>query len=335
MGGRAFVATHGVASRFNTETASKFHSALSVLSRCYPVRELRCKVEYGDLDYVVSDSVDKNRFFYDVDYALQSVGYTYGSRSVNGNTHSVLYGGHQVDFVFVPESKLRFALNYYSDNDKGLLVGVTLSRLGFKFGYSGLQLRNYGGYEGYLTTDFAETLRFFAYSEKFVRCATNDGFNTYEELFEGVCSTPHFRPQYYNLESLNNENRHRNSKRQTYLNFLRYLETHGSNYSVVPPSEECVKQLQKSALLHFGHVVSYEEHCEHLREKKEATNALNGNVVQSLTGLSGKQLGYFMKYLKTTHPSVFSSAHKVPTEELHSNVRRLCFLYNSKIQESY
>lgn len=334
MGGRAFVATHGVAKRFDTETASRFHSALSTLRNCYPVRELRCKSDYGDLDYLVSDNVDRKRFFYEVDYALQSAGFPFVSSSTNGNTVSLLYGGYQVDFVFVKSNNLNFALCYYSDNDKGLLVGVTLARLGFKFGYSGLYLRQYNDYNEPLTLNFTEALRFFSYSEQFVRNASNEGFNSYEELFEGVRSTPHFRSTYYSLQELNSENRTRNLKRNTYVQFLKYLSANNTE-EAQPHSDNEVAQLQSDALRHFGHETSYKKHCEELQEKKNCAVAFNGHVVRKLTSLEGVQLGRFMAYLKSVEPSLYVSAHKLQKEQLHEVVRKHCFNYNSLREESY
>ena len=52
-----------------------------------------------------------------------------------------------------------------------------------------------------------------------------NGFDTYQEMFDFVISSPYFDKNLFLFENLNNKNRVRDKKRKTYNMFLEYLDT--------------------------------------------------------------------------------------------------------------
>lgn len=326
MGGRAFFKTHGEAKRLDVETANKLRNLVLSLPYVHEVRELHCKTSFGDLDFVVNRSTRKEKLLSSVVQLLTSAGYNYESSLLNGNTYSTLFSGHQLDFIFVEDSVLQFAKNYYSDNDKGLLIGVTTKQLGFKYGHEGLYTK-VGEKDFLLSKDTQSVLRFFKYSEDFVQKNATCGFNSYEELFDGLTSTPYFSPQYYNYENLNNENRSRNAKRKTYVRFLKYVSN--KEYPVqIKPNK---KLLLQEALQYFKVKEKYELELQRQSDLQLSKKYFNGNVVKKLTTLEdGRKLGNLMKNLKVKYPLLYTSAHTLPSEYIKSVVQYECFLLNQE-----
>ena len=180
----------------------------------------RQKADFGDMDVLVvwREGVDPKAAITQLFEPTEIVH--------NGGVHSFGIDGFQVDLIGVSAEPGRFeaALNYYSWNDLGNLMGRIAHRLGFKYGHQGLLLpvRDRHGHvaceiEASLQT--VPILEFLGYdAQPFFA-----GFDTLEEMFAYAASTKFFDPAIFQLENLNHINRLRNRKRTSYMRFVEWV----------------------------------------------------------------------------------------------------------------
>ena len=210
----------------------------------------------------------------------------------------------QVDFIF--ENNMSMACNYYNWNDLGNLIGRQAKKLGFKYGHEGLVYLFRDGDHIYkeeiVSQDILEILPFLGfYSEKFIL-----GFKTLEDIFKFVASGEYFNPDIYLLDNLNSVSRIRDKKRKTYTEFLKWCkEIDFTGYSIFP-KDAYTEELKQSKLGESFKVFkgwkdrydnTQKEYAEHLAKKVW----WNGDKAKSLTGLEGRELGNFMKGMKTVY----------------------------------
>lgn len=217
----------------------------------------------------------------------------------NGPVLSFDYSNFQVDLITTPTEDFDFSLKYFAYNDLGNLIGRVAKRMGFKFGQNGLSyvLRDTENdvrviEEIVVTKNFSSALSFLGYDVS----TYDDGFDTIEEVFEYVISSPFYDSRIFDLENRSRKDRVRDRKRQTYQEFLVYKNKHERSVgclSHVTRSEHLL--IAMDAFDSFGtryHIAL----ADHERRKK-FRDYFNGNVVSGLTGLEGKELGAFMSIL--------------------------------------
>ena len=202
-------------------------------------------------------------------------------------------GTFQVDFIGVPNDRFCFAENYFAYNDMGNLLGRVARSAGVKLGHLGLfyiqRSSNNDSVvlkEHLLTYDWDIALSFLGYS-------TNryyKGFGSLEDIFEFVMSSPYYNFDKFDLTKRNRKARTRDAKRPNYRAFLEYATSH--------PRQKFVENtIQRT----FDWFPDFEkEYC--LCENNNRLNNLykekyNGDIVRSVTGLEGKELGKFMSVL--------------------------------------
>lgn len=101
---------------------------------------IREKEDHGDIDLVIGyeDGVDYVRIYESLNN--QNNVSQIISNSSNKSIH-FLYDGVQVDLIFIQNKSVEYAVNYFSYNDLGNLLGRMSKRLGFKHGHLGLSFK--------------------------------------------------------------------------------------------------------------------------------------------------------------------------------------------------
>ena len=214
-------------------------------------------------------------------------------------------GRVQVDLIWVKDHELGYAEGYYAWNDLGNLVGEIKKKMGLKFGHKGLTMmvnmgNRYGG-EVMISQDFKATVEFFGYDH--ARWAR--GFDNLQQIFEFAASSSLFDPDVYLHEFRNSNDRAKERKRSTYSGFLDYLrETQVPSNGVVWKASR--EDYLESIFEAFpASRAEYQAVMDDLALKMVRKARLNGELVQSVTGLDREELGAFVKALKMHHGEAF------------------------------
>jgi len=266
----------------------------------FPVRSYTTKDSFGDID-IVSDIQHKDSL---VKY-LENERFKY---SINSNVVSfMLYvpkpfekrGFVQVDAIFHEKEDIQCALGYYANNDLGNLIGRLAHRLGLKYGHDGLSYIHRDGdqvlFKLNLSKDTAAIYEFLGLKFKTT-------FDTIEDIFEFVSSSKYFHPNIYLLENRNHISRVRDRKRKTYNEFLQYCQNNFKDL-VNEPAPVIDKSISVSnAIAFFKRTDELNALMDIVHKNKVFKAKLNGDIIGDVTGLSGKELGQFMAYIKPLMP---------------------------------
>lgn len=281
--------------------------------RWYMPSFYRTKETFGDIDMLISYESDNWK-----EDILKE--FRPSQHSSNGNCLSIDYDGVQVDFIYYKTfNELVAANNYFSWNDLGNLLGRVANKNGMKFGHDGLWLRvdHDGTYLGYvkITDKMKNILKILGYD--YVRWV--NGFDTLEDIFNFVVSSPHFNPVSYNYESLDHQNRLRNKKRRVYQAFLDWLK----DRTFPEPQPIYLGLYDTDAFTKKRGLIDAYEMSKHLK------TFFNGDIVTEFTGLSGKELGKFMSEYKSQYESF--DVHVLSEIERHGSMEKTIMeFYNAK-----
>lgn len=318
MGGRAIskLINQEEANRITLEQKNEYLKFFSQVSGLTPVREIKSKIDFGDIDFIYCSCKD------DIFFAeLIKTEYEYHGHIKNGNITSFAIGdNHQIDIIRMSETHRDSALNYYNDNDKGNLIGVIYNRLGFIFGHTGLDLRLPFD-RLHLTHDFNMILAFLKYPS-FVIEKMKSGFQNYDEMFEMVMQSPYFDNEYYQFENLNNENRTRNRKRKTYQSFVEYLESHQKK--TLPFSKE---KMMYDALIFFNKEKEYISLMQRQEANRLHRERFNGDLISEITGLQREGLGNFIRFLNNRESFLSEYSYYFTDEEMRERIERAYDLF--------
>jgi tRNA(Ile)-lysidine synthase TilS/MesJ len=117
------------------------------------------------------------------------------------------------------------------------------------------------------------------------------GFATKQDIFDYITSNEYFDPTNFQFDNLNSIDRQRNRKRQTYLEFLEYVN---SNVFEVKrkykEKSECIAIIdqffpESKLIKSIAKFDATEERSHVVRSK------FNGNLVMEWTGVVGQELG--------------------------------------------
>lgn len=255
-------------------------------------RSFADKQSFGDLDVLVVSEDFSEELFKEFCKAMHSRGHVR-----NSNVYSVEVNNFQVDLILTPREELEYAFRYFSWNDLGNLVGRIAHKMGFKHGHNGLWyvIRD-GDYvveEILVSRDYDKVLDFLGFAEEPVF------FESKKQIFDYVVNGVYFIPDIFLLHNRNAQARYRDSKRQTYTDFLEYIKE-------LPKMEgridwEKHKELLRKAFFitaccnFTGFVQKYQAAMLKYDKAKALKEKFNGFIVGALTGLQGKELGEFMQ----------------------------------------
>lgn len=296
MGGNAIknVITRRYQSQEYYELETEVHNMLGIafpLSTFRTIPSYKNKQSFGDMDIVVT-SVPYN--WTDVIERLFSP----KEMVKNGNCLSFEYKEFQIDLITCSGDEFYTALNYFSYNDLGNLLGRIARKLGFKYGHDGLSYDFREGTEQYrnvvLLTNIDEILILLGYSPE----RYHQGFDELVDIFEFVVSSPYFDKEIFGLENRNHAARVRDAKRKTYTDFLIWLETYDQP-SPLKIGNNDLLAWQFENVPHFVNI--YQEVMANWAQDKLFKTLYNGEIVSKATSLTGKELGEFMKWLNFIH----------------------------------
>lgn len=228
---------------------------------------------------------------------------------------------HQVDLIRVEPDEFRFALGYFSFNDLGNLMGRIAHKMGFKFGFQGLQYVMREGDNCFATITVTRTFKEAVEFLGFDWSRYEKGFDSLSDIFEFVAANHRFNPDIYLFDNLNAVARIRDKKRQTYRSFLAWCgKTPGLTKFEFPEdkNEWLPLAFSKFPPFHFH----YHKARAAYEERKAIKLRFNGTMVNELTGLTGKELGGLIQQIKS------SVATPSLTFEQHIGL-----LYDNDIQE--
>lgn len=247
------------------------------------------KIDYGDADILIIENTENLK---------ESIISEFHPRQIvhNGNCYSFDYENFQIDLIQTNDELFESSLNYYSYNDLGNLIGRIAHKFGLKYGHNGLTLpiRKTDSHLGETITvsrDTRKILDFLGFdAETFF-----NGFFEVEDIFNYVTSSKYFNSSIFSYENLNHINRVRNRKRKVYDNFLKWLSGKKFNEFEFNPDksvylENVIRAFPETNLKAEIDRVSLKIENSYLISQK-----FNGNLVAELTGLSGINLGFFLR----------------------------------------
>lgn len=266
--------------------------SLFPLCRIHVLRAYRNKESYGDMDVLIDSKFLPQNY---VEEILEEFGCN--DHVKNGNCLSFDYRQFQIDLIATKPEEFNTSKEYYAWSDLGNLLGRIAHSMGLKLGHDGLsynwRIDTYQFKNEVLLTEFKDILPVLGYSwERYKK-----GFDTLQDIFEFVVSSPFFNKDIFMLHNRNNAARTRDRKRKTYMEFLKWLETRDDleSYPKAAHKDDWLPFL-------FSRIKGFEETYQ--RVKIEWNNAVeykrkfNGDIVKEYTGLEGKELGVFMQWVK-------------------------------------
>lgn len=267
--------------------------------RVETIQAYRAKPDFGDMDVLMeSDNLTLDIEQYLVD--------TFGSKEVvpNGEVISFEHKEFQIDLILTPTRHYQTSVNYFAWNDLGNLLGRVAHAHGrAKLGHKGLTFPfkngDYMFEELEVEHDWAVILPAFGFD--YARWQA--GFDTTEDIFRFVVSSPLFNKDIYLLHNRNNKSRVRDAKRKTYTDFLLYLEAQPDG--ALPAFHYPEDRLEMLPRL-FETLPGFKEKYDAVRvrfdEHVRFQELFNGEYVSKLTGRKKNELGNLMKSLRNEFP---------------------------------
>lgn len=277
---------------------------LGLFDKVRVVKSYSGKESFGDMDLLVSSPDGRWPEGF-----LESSFMTNREYVVNGPVCSLgwdlIEGRFQIDLILVPDEYFYAASGYYAYNDLGNLLGVIAKSLGFKLGHKGLWKKFYHPdnpteviFSVLVTNKWEDIFKFLKVPLHWVEKWHFD-IDSKEDIFRLVSSSEYFHPDLYLLENRNSVSRVRDAKRTTYMDFLKWCETRPTTERREVSSED-VLQNAFSLFPEFKQRFGVENLAWVRRLEIKAL--LRGGRVSELTGLTGIELGEFMKLLKQVPP---------------------------------
>lgn len=269
-----------------------------------PIRFYHSKPDFGDMDFVlVTDRTNWK------DRIIDHFGLDDSRYVSNGPVLSIGIDNFQIDVIHHSVDFADFAVCYYSFQDLGNLLGRIYHKLGMKLGHDGLWLvvrspdsENRILDDILLTRDWDTVLDILG-----VDAYTYwNGFDTLEDIFEYVISSPWFDPDIFLLHNRNHTSRVRDRKRTTYNQFLNHIQGRSGSYQFETASSHGGHSIREP---YYSQIVLdrfpwVEDRVSELLERDQFNTQFktvyNGSIVMELTGLSGKELGHFMNQMEWT-----------------------------------
>jgi hypothetical protein len=263
-----------------------------------PMRTFKDKVSYGDLDFVVGlpSSVDVakrhsieehlNEILSDSSYEIVRNGPVSSFAMELGNNEQF-----QIDLNYVDIADFECAYLYHGNGDLGNLLGRIFAGIGLKYRHTGLYYihRNEDNIIGdiLLTNDTQEIYNVIGLK------MPDEPFETREDVFDFVTSSPFFHPSFFTFDNRNNHARQRDSNRPNYMAFLEYIDQ--KSYRVKPLAG---KDFGMSMVFHFGKLAHLFNLMKAEAGRVLAKSVIDPVMIEQSTGLGGQDLGILMKSLR-------------------------------------
>lgn len=254
-------------------------------------RLLGDKQSFGDIDLVYD-----NQYTQAIKDVLKQIGYpTHQNGTIISYQTPDLV---QIDLISIPQDKIDFAVNYFSFGDHGNILGRLLKQLYLKHTFLGLKYefkRDNGSYQRdfLLTDNYDDVLELLGLDKQ----QFHVGFDTQFDIFEWIYQSPFMDSKRFEFDNLNHKNRMRDRKRKFYNSWLDFLADKPK-----APSETFLQKERDNLTHKFPMLSDNLANVEYEYNKTKAIKQkFNGEIVSSITGLKGVELGKFMKAFKAIH----------------------------------
>ena len=288
-----------------TEVFDKLIKNTNVLPMRIPA--YHTKESFGDMDILYTDrsaltELDVRRIFKPNEIYK------------NGSVISFDYQEIQVDLIYSPEESADYAQSYFSYNDLGNFIGRLAKKFDLKHGHDGLWLPvkdgDYGITDICVSKNPIETLEFLGLDVgMFIQ-----GFDTLEDIFKYVATSPVFNPSIYLFENVNAVSRIRDKKRASYNALLKWCADNDATLPKNPAIERW--EGRQRVFDYFGDRVR-EEYTKALAKvafNRAVKEKFNGDIVSQLTLKTHGELGDLMKRLKNhpyfSHANLFTESNQ-------------------------
>jgi hypothetical protein len=307
MGGNALSRTSVRLGRTDYERVAA--NCVSKLRALYPGKRVealgsyRTKTDFGDCDILIDGTAP-----YEPARAAAALGAvevvcngpvtSVGVRVCHGTAHG---GVFQVDLIATQPQAFDFALSYFGHGDAGNLLGRLYHACGLALRHDGLfyYVRDAAGghklREIALTRRFDDALAFFEYDT----AVYARGFDTLEDIFRYVASSPFFNAELFLLSNRNAKSRARDRKRAMYMQFLDFCRTH-PGLAAYPYPQDKSAWLPRIAAFYPHFQAAHDDALAERALLHAANQKFNGNRVSQLTGLQGKDLGELMQRFRAS-----------------------------------
>lgn len=298
--------------RFSTAFSVRFPDVRFAL-----VRACNDKTSFGDMDVVIAGDCMPDNWHAEIDalFDVRESSFTMNRASKAGGDeirytpgmlldrpYSFNIDELQVDLCPFETVYFDFALAYLSFGDLSNLMGTVYRALGARFGMKGLRVepRDAAGqpmpnHQVLLTLDIPEALRFAGYDP--VRYAA--GFESEEDVFRYVASSPYFRPALFLEERPDNaKKRERMRSRPALVRFIKWCETHRDAYQdgVNLSPEDARSRL----MTYFPEAAAAcADEVRRLELAVSGKRRFNGELIKEITGESGQGLGRVAAFLRS------------------------------------
>ena len=245
------------------------------------------KESFGDIDILISSDYDPNIKAFEAfeivkNGPLTSYGIMVDSQPV------------QVDLISVDRNNFDYKLNYLAFNDLNNLLGHIGKGIHLNYCEDGLYYYVLNGKSKFrkilITNDFSKTLSILGLDfEIFFK-----GFDNLEDIFQYAISSKYFNKDLFLLKKLKNSER----KRENYMKFLKYLETHDTPTYNFTDDESIWFQRICDYCPNF--LEQYSQAQSDLKNIMLCNMKFNKKIVSIVTDLKGKELDLFMRKIKTS-----------------------------------
>lgn len=267
----------------------------------YLPRQHRSKLDHGDIDiFLRSDTVPN--------LGPGKIESLFNPNEVhsNGGVYSFDLWQFQVDLVKQKPENWKCAKVFYDQSGFGNLSGKIARRMRFKWGFQGLRYMAF--YEDNRSVKLGEfvvsknprkVLEFLGFDfDRFL-----EGFKTQEEMFNYVIESENFSIDAFLPENLTADQRHRDTKRQSYHDFMNYLEENAPKKRMERPSHEEAVKMAEEFFPECGLRDKINASKKKYEKKQRANNIFNGNVLIDEFGITGRKLGEAIGRLKSKYDS--------------------------------
>lgn len=299
-----------------TQVRDDFFSRFEKIAASYDIhvrfealRSYRNKQDFGDLDVLIERNFFKA---FDRQQIIDMLSESYEQPLPFVSNGPVLSVGLpleqegkylQTDLISTPSDEFDFSREYFAWNDAGNLIGRVAHKMGLRFGHNGLWLPLRDGNNLFATLLVSREIDIVLDFLGFDPTRWHEGFDSLEDIFQFIASGKRFNADIFRLENRNHTARVRDKKRPVYNAFLTWIDRQESLPAFEFNSDKGV--YLDEIFSSFPNVsVPYWQAVEQLEKKKALKSIFNGELVSDWTGLSGKELGVFMKSFKEAHPDM-------------------------------
>lgn len=274
-----------------------------------PVRFLKSKTDFGDIDLVCARSqthgslADEDALGLEARdrFIAESVGAIGHSRGQMRNPalHMLIRrdaGLVQVDLVSIADHLLDFASNHMAWGDVGTMVAMVGRQMGLKIGMTGIHLTmDVPGEKlrAAVPLDWRGTLEMLGFDAD----AHARGFETRAQTFEWLAGSRYFDPRIYALERQTNYSRQRAQKRPGYMEMLDWIERDRpvANYDWGDRKGDRTAEHHAAIMARFPEVEA--DFATQIAAREKGTDTapfFNAEAVSAVTGVTGKRLQFVL-----------------------------------------